>query len=68
MPGTHPEYWAAKLQRNQERDLRHLADLATLGWETLIVWECEIRQEGLQDRLVAFLDAALEAPARDCDF
>lgn len=41
-PKTRPEYWVPKLQRNRERDSQNLADLADLGWDALVLWECEM--------------------------
>ena len=55
-PRTRAEYWGPKLRRNVERDAQNQAALATLGWATEIVWECESRsEERLECRLRAFL-------------
>jgi DNA mismatch endonuclease (patch repair protein) len=42
LPKTRPEWWAAKIARNQQRDAKVLAALASMGWETIVVWECEV--------------------------
>ena len=42
-PATNADFWAAKRSRTVERDGQALAGLATLGWRTLTVWECELR-------------------------
>lgn len=42
MPATRAEYWSEKIARNVKRDRRQLAELATLGWRVLIVWECAL--------------------------
>lgn len=34
-------YWAAKLARNRDRDLRNTAALEAAGWEVLRYWEHE---------------------------
>jgi DNA mismatch endonuclease (patch repair protein) len=34
-------YWAEKLIRNALRDQRVERELRNLGWEVLVVWECE---------------------------
>ncbi len=55
-PKANAEYWRAKIAKNRARDARHLAALAGLGWRALVVWECEIRDEGaLARRLRAFV-------------
>ena len=56
LPLTRRDWWSAKLQGNVDRDARNLRVLADLGWETLVVWECETRNpESLVPRLVGFL-------------
>jgi DNA mismatch endonuclease (patch repair protein) len=44
LPGTRREYWLPKLTRNQERDAKAIQQLREQGWETKIVWECEIER------------------------
>jgi len=36
------EFWRNKLSKNQERDLKASSAMLESGWETLIVWECEL--------------------------
>ena len=33
--------WEAKIAANQARDTRKQAELEALGWEALVVWQCE---------------------------
>ena len=47
-PKANTEFWYAKFQYNQERDVRNYQKLCDLGWCILIVWECEIRHGDLQ--------------------
>jgi DNA mismatch endonuclease (patch repair protein) len=54
-PSARPEYWLPKFARNQERDRIALAGLKDLGWDTLVVWECELEQLGhLRGKLKKF--------------
>lgn len=54
-PSARPEYWLPKFARNQERDRLALAALADRGWQTLVVWECELEQLGrLRSKLKKF--------------
>jgi DNA mismatch endonuclease (patch repair protein) len=41
-PKTNSEYWTEKIQRNTERDIKHQSDLKAMGWDSLVIWECEI--------------------------
>ena len=42
VPKTNSEYWIEKIQRNMERDSKHQSDLKAMGWDILVIWECEI--------------------------
>lgn len=60
-PQTRPGYWLPKLARNVERDAQVRALLLELGWESLVVWECEIKdRDGLARRLREFLDGVAD--------
>lgn len=41
-PSSNKDYWRAKLRRNRERDRRNLALLEEIGWDSMVVWECEL--------------------------
>jgi DNA mismatch endonuclease (patch repair protein) len=57
LPKSNTGYWNAKLQRTMERDAKNQRKLASLGWETLLVWECECRDKtALLRKLKAFLE------------
>ena len=42
VPNSRKEYWLPKLSLNQERDKKTLLELNRLGWEALIIWECQL--------------------------
>jgi len=42
-PRSNREYWLQKFARNVERDRRNQQALADLGWQVIIVWECELK-------------------------
>lgn len=55
-PTSNIEYWNRKLDRNMVRDRENLRKLEYLGWNVLIVWECETRDhEKLLEKLTGFL-------------
>jgi DNA mismatch endonuclease, patch repair protein len=43
VPASNVRFWTEKLIRTQERDLQNIAELAALGWRTLVIWECETK-------------------------
>lgn len=56
MPAERREFWSEKFSRTVERDAEALRKLSDAGWATLVVWECETRDEsGLRDRLLGIL-------------
>jgi DNA mismatch endonuclease, patch repair protein len=56
VPKSRTTFWKSKLRANQLRDLRNRRDIKRLGWECLVVWECEVRQESkLERRLRKYL-------------
>lgn len=54
-PGTRTDWWEGKLTANVLRDERNMADLTALGWEVLIIWECETNHNDIPKRLIDFL-------------
>jgi DNA mismatch endonuclease (patch repair protein) len=56
-PKANAEYWRAKIARNRERDGRATEALQAQGWRVIAVWECELSDPGLTDRLIAALGA-----------
>jgi DNA mismatch endonuclease (patch repair protein) len=56
MPTTRIRFWKKKFAENVTRDSKKTAALQSLGWKVLIVWECELRDEGvLAGKLKRFL-------------
>ncbi|MYC32951.1 MAG: DNA mismatch endonuclease Vsr [Chloroflexi bacterium] len=55
-PKSNTAYWEPKLTRNMARDVENLADLARMGWQALVVWECELRDvEQIREKIKLFL-------------
>ncbi len=56
VPKVNRDYWLAKVAGNRARDARNLAALNETGWRSLVIWECDLRdEEGLVARLKDFL-------------
>ena len=51
IPKTNREFWVAKIQRNQERDLRVQHELAAMGWHSITIWECELKPAKQEETL-----------------
>jgi DNA mismatch endonuclease (patch repair protein) len=50
-PKTNKKFWEDKLRSNIERHARVVRELVGLGWQTLTIWECEVRDGDLEFRL-----------------
>lgn len=42
LPKSRPEYWIPKIESNKARDERRVNELREAGWESLVVWQCEV--------------------------
>jgi len=55
-PRGNTAYWVAKLRKNVDRHKRVERELERLGWECLVIWECETSDaERVRGSLVKFL-------------
>lgn len=45
VPSSNAPKWIKKFEANQARDANADAQLLTLGWKVLVIWECETRSE-----------------------
>lgn len=45
IPSNRREYWEKKLNNNAMRDERHQQILRTLGWDVIVIWECELKKQ-----------------------
>ena len=56
-PKSRLDFWVPKLERNVERDRSNQARLRELGWDILVVWECQAKRKD-----------TTKLAARLCDF
>ncbi len=64
-PRTNVEFWRSKIARNIERDSLNTQALHNLGWNVIVIWECELERSRRQDtltRLQHTLDALQSSP------
>jgi DNA mismatch endonuclease (patch repair protein) len=63
VPKTRVDYWIPKLARNRERDVQHANRLTEMGWQSMVVWECEMKDlEAVRRGLRDFLGPTLFEP------
>jgi DNA mismatch endonuclease (patch repair protein) len=54
-PGTNTSYSQDKIEKNRKRDQQPAEGLRALGWRVLTLWECELANPALSERIVSFL-------------
>lgn len=62
-PKSNAEFWRKKIETNISRDQRKEAQLRDMGWNVMIVWECELRppkRQATLERLESQLRQILE--------
>jgi len=57
LPKTRLDFWLPKLEGNRKRDIANVERLEAMGWQVLLVWECELRdREQLRNELRRFIE------------
>lgn len=59
IPATRREFWRQKIEGTGKRDRTSHRKLKRLGWDCLVVWQCEIRK-GTEERLRSKIRRFLE--------
>jgi DNA mismatch endonuclease, patch repair protein len=60
-PETNAGYWAPKIERNVARDRENEEAWRRLGWDVLVLWECQVKErEALRQVILGFLPKRLE--------
>jgi DNA mismatch endonuclease (patch repair protein) len=61
LPKSKLEYWGPKISRNAKRDKENVSEVRKLGWDVMVIWQCELGNEAeLQGRLESFLGSRAE--------
>ena len=51
-PHNNADYWRTKIERNVLRDKEHTKTLQDMGWQVLVIWECELKPKCQLDTLI----------------
>ncbi|MDE6441245.1 MAG: very short patch repair endonuclease [Clostridia bacterium] len=51
MAKSNTEFWMEKINYNKNRDRGNILKLTELGWNVIVVWECELRHGDKDKRL-----------------
>lgn len=50
LPETRTEFWRDKISATVLRDHRSYNELESLGWNVLVVWQCEIKNKSIREK------------------
>jgi len=50
-PSTNVEYWENKFATNIARDEKNRRLLEEMGWKVIVVWECELKKDKLDETI-----------------
>lgn len=51
MPSSNQDYWIPKINANKERDERNQTRLREMGWNVIVIWECELKKNKLESTM-----------------
>ena len=55
-PKNNAEFWKKKIAGNVERDLRQQNELRLLGWNIVVIWECELKKDRFIETMASVAD------------
>ena len=50
-PENNKEFWKNKIEANVQRDDRNYEFLKNMGWNVLVIWECELKKSKRENTL-----------------
>ena len=54
-PKNNAEFWKKKITGNVERDLRQQNELRLLGWNVVVIWECELKKDRFNETMASVI-------------
>lgn len=55
-PKNNAEFWKKKITGNVERDLHQQNELRLLGWNVVVIWECELKKDRFNETMASVTD------------
>lgn len=58
LPKSNKQFWKTKLESNVDRDTKNQALLKEMGWNVVVIWECQTVDEGqLKLKIIKEIDS-----------
>ena len=76
VPKSNTDFWQKKIERNRERDRNVQQKLASMGWHSITLWECQLKP-GIREKTLKslaftlnhiFLEAHKVRQNQTCEF
>lgn len=61
VPKRNVEFWEAKFTRNVARDAKAQAELTEAGWTSIVIWECELKRDRIDQTMERVIDIVRSA-------
>jgi len=59
LPETNKDFWQNKINENKKRDARNIEDLGQMGWNVIVIWQCEMKNKKLRTAKLENLKSTL---------
>ena len=56
IPKTNTQWWQNKIEGNKQRDYKNYRKLREAGWKVIVLFECELKKEQIDQRLSSLVD------------
>lgn len=56
-PKDNADFWRIKLLANSERDKREYDELRNLGWNVIVIWECQLKHGNAEKTLESLVSS-----------
>lgn len=54
-PKSRLDYWEPKLRHNASRDQQHYSQLQSMGWQVLVIWECQLKKKTFDETMTRLI-------------
>jgi len=61
IPKTRTEFWKGKIEKTIQRDQAVIKKIVELGWQSLVIWECDLKPDKKEETLSNLLDKIINS-------
>lgn len=65
LPKTNTKFWKNKIASNVERDKKNIQQLEGLGWNVILIWECEIKKKNMDSLISRIINSLSQEQSRN---